>query len=136
MKQPAPLRLPAGPGCTPIQLEDAIEFFGQPAIDSGERRFVIGARGPWAVTTEVRGLAVSAEWTPGPTHPQVAAYTLHGDRALQNPHSSGYQLEGTVSIEGKRFRAFTTDTLFELPDKRLVSVACLHVCKNPTTPAA
>jgi hypothetical protein len=131
MKQPAPLRLPAGAGCTPITLEAAIAFFGQEAIDAGKRHFATRHRGPWHICDQLRGLAVSAEWKEGPTYPQIDAYTLHGDRSLLNPRQSGYQMEGSVSVDGRRFRAFTTDTLFQLPCGKLVSVACLHVCKNP-----
>lgn len=128
MKKTEPLTLKAGVGSTPIPQEDAIRFFGQEAIDAGERRGEIETRGPWNIISSYKALAVTATWKDiGISYDVVDEYTLHGDRILSGAHESGYQLEGHVSIDGKKRSAFTSSILFELPGGRLINVAVIHV---------
>lgn len=56
--------------------------------------------------------------------------TVFGVRILQNARSRGYELEGSVSIGGKRYRGFTTKVTFDLPEGAWVDVAAIHVCLN------
>ena len=55
---------------------------------------------------------------------------IYGIRALSKPKGSGYVLEGHISIDGKKIRAFTSSTLFQRPDGSLVDVAILYVCNG------
>lgn len=121
------LTLKAQAGATPISLEDAIKFFGQAAIDAGERRGEMVTVGPWSICRSYKALVTTATWRPVPTHDYVDEYTLHGDRTMTNPKPGGYELEGRVSIDGKKRSCFTSSILFELPDKRLIDVAVIHV---------
>lgn len=127
------LVLPNTFAALPISFEQARQFLGEEAIASGERRLAIQTAGPWSIIRACKGLAVTAEWVPHPSFPgtdrkKVKSYTLHGERALCRATSSGYVLEGEVSIEGKKWRAFTSSLLFELPDGKLIDCAVLHVC--------
>ena len=56
------------------------------------------------------------------------ATLVHGWRKLSNPRESGYQIEGRVSVAGKRRRAFTSDLLLCV-NGHLCSVAKLYVCR-------
>jgi hypothetical protein len=49
-------------------------------------------------------------------------------RTLTNLRESGHQLEGQVSLGGRRFRGFTSSVLFELPDGKLIDVAVIFAC--------
>lgn len=128
-----PLVLPNTSAALPVSFEQARQFLGEEAIASGERRLAIQTAGPWSIICACKGLAVTAEWVPHPSFPgtdrkEVKSYTLHGERALCRATPSGYALEGEVSIEGKKWRAFTSSLLFRLPDGKLVNCAVLHVC--------
>lgn len=120
------LTLKAQAGATPISLEDAIKFFGQAAIDAGERRGEMVTVGPWSICRRYKALATTATWRPGYSG-GVDEYTIYGDRTMTRPRQGGYELEGWVSIEGKKRSCFTSSILFELPDKRLIDVAVIHV---------
>jgi hypothetical protein len=55
---------------------------------------------------------------------------IYGVRSLDEPKESGYVLEGKVSIDGHRYRAFTSSTLFQRTDGSLCDVAILYVCNG------
>lgn len=75
--------------------------------------------GPWQIVTGYRALAIDM-------HGRV-----YGMRSLSNPRESGYVLEGSVSIDGHKYRAFTSSKLFHRTDGSLCEVATLHVCGTP-----
>ena len=81
-----------------------------------EIRFEIETSGPWSIVKSLRGLAVTLDGK------------VFGMRRLIRPRESGYQMEGRVSIGGEKFRAFTSSTLFERPDRSLIDVGVLVVC--------
>lgn len=55
---------------------------------------------------------------------------IYGMRSLISPKESGYQMEGRVSIGGKKHRAFTSSKLFERPDGSLCDVGVLIVVRK------
>jgi hypothetical protein len=121
------LTLKAGPGATKISLQDALKFIGAQAIEAGEKRGEIETRGPWSTISKYTALAVTATWRDAPGGPYVDEYTLHGDRVLSGARSSGYELEGHVSIDGVKRSAFTSSIMFEIQETgRLVDVAVIH----------
>jgi hypothetical protein len=73
----------------------------------------------WQVVTKVRGLAVRR---------QGNLAWIYGLRTLSQARQSGYQMEGRVSVGGKRCRAFTSSMMFEREDGSLCNVAVLEVC--------
>jgi hypothetical protein len=122
-----PLTLKAGAGSTRISLENAMLFFGPCSIASGERRGYATARGPWNIIVSYKALAVTATWRPGATHDYVDEYTLYGDRTMNAPRQSGYELEGWISIAGVKRSAFTSSIMFEVEETgQLVNVAVIH----------
>lgn len=90
-----------------------------------DQRFEMETMGPWRVVRRVSAPATSIVWGEYSTAESI---TLYGRCAMHNPRESGYQLEGRVSIKGKKYRAFTSSCMFELPDGRLLETAVLHVC--------
>jgi len=85
---------------------------------NGERRFYMECVGPWGIVRKLRGLACSK--VPG-------GVVIHGDRNLTNPVEQGYCMAGRVSVDGKRYRAFTSSLLVE-HDGKLWCLAILYVC--------
>jgi hypothetical protein len=85
--------------------------------EGGEERFDIKTTGyGWNLVTDIRGLACTLDGR------------IFGYRNMHHPKESGYQMEGKVSIGGKKVRAFTSSRLFERPDGSLIDVAILVVC--------
>lgn len=126
-----PLRLPYASGATHITDADALYYLGADALATGERRFETETRGPWSLISQCRGLAVTVERD---AHGYVTHYIVYGDRALTSPREAGYRLEGRVSINGTKRTAFTSSTLFELPDGRLINVAVLYCRREEGQP--
>jgi hypothetical protein len=96
--------------------------------DAGEDRFDITTTGSgWNIITKIRGLAIAALDRDPLTSEPSKGYVF-GYRTMNRPKESGYQLEGRISIGGKKYRAFTSSILFERSDKTLCDVAVLYVC--------
>jgi hypothetical protein len=106
-------------------------------VHDGERRFDIETqKGGWQRIVRVRGLAV--EVTKRDQFGHFMGYRIHGDRNLLKPTESGYQMEGRVSVGGKKRRAFTGSMMVRYKDPetgkdRLVNFAVLHVASEKTT---
>jgi hypothetical protein len=78
-------------------------------------------RFPFASIIKLRGLAM----TPGGK--------IFGMRSLTDMREDGYVMRGRVSIEGKKYPAFTTDRIFCNSSGKLINVAILYVCNiDPT----
>jgi hypothetical protein len=73
----------------------------------GNRRFIIRTYGPYGGIRDVIGLAVEKV---------KGGLLVYGDRRLLDARQSGYDLEGRVSIGGKKYRAFTSDKTFVSTD--------------------
>jgi hypothetical protein len=95
-------------------------------IAAGEKRGNLKTSGPWNIPVSYRAICMSMINTypdfPSITHNKTA----YGIRTLTAIRQSGYELEGRVSIGGRKYSAFTSSQLFELPDGRLVDVAIIH----------
>jgi len=92
------------------------EVWNIPA-EGGEERFEIKTTGyGWNLVTDIKGLACTLNGK------------IFGYRNMHHPKESGYQMEGKVSIGGKKIRAFTSSRLFERPDGSLIDIAILVVC--------
>ena len=116
-----PLTLNAPSGAVPITMEQWQAFIGPYYQDQS---FDIKTVGPWCIPISCKALAVSYTWSNGFTD----TITLHGKRSLQKPRQESYHLAGSVSINGKKVRGFTSSQLFKLPDGRLLDVAVIHAC--------
>lgn len=98
-----------------------------PLDEDGDRHFVIETSwGVWGQAKRIKGFAVTARELDRVGVTSQFEYTVHGDRAMYHPRESGYQMEGWVSLGGRKRRAFTGSILVRYRGK-LHTVAVLHV---------
>ena len=57
------------------------------------------------------------------------SYTLYGIRTLSDIKQSGYHLDGRVSINGKKYSAFSSSILWSV-DSRLIQTAVIYARMN------
>ena len=105
-----------------LTTEQAKELFGAASID--EQRLNIETQGPWSVIVRCSGLCMSTDFETG-------EHIIYGRRTLTNIRQSGYELEGWVSIGGKKYSAFTSSHLFELENGHLISVGIIFPRVKP-----
>lgn len=99
------------------------------AIQAGELRGEITARGQWQMPISYKALAVVYDEKDTSHYGEhYITCKVYGMRTLHSVYESGYQLEGRVSIEGKIHRAFTSSIMFQTEEGKLIDVACLYVC--------
>ena len=83
--------------------------------------------GPWGIPINYQALCTSNVWSEAFPHEHGPLY-VYGQRTLNNVRQSGYELEGRVSVAGRKWRGFTSSQMFELPNGRLINVATIHAC--------
>lgn len=93
------------------------EIWNVPDYPVNEVRGDFKTKGPFNAISKYTALAVDKHGN------------IYGERSLQNFRESGYDLEGRVSVGGKKYRAFTSSVLFQRKDGSLCNVAALYVCK-------
>ena len=106
--------------------------FPAEVIAAGEWRGEYETQGPWHTLSSYRALAVEqTDENLDTSHYETYRTTavIHGPRQLFNARESGYDLEGKVSINGEKLRAFTSTMMFEV-DGKLVDVAIIYVCRK------
>jgi hypothetical protein len=94
----------------------------QASIDAGEHRFDLDQSFPWGTIRRVRGIVECAEFGEWSSKKWVEFYPV---RTMVDCREAGYHMEGRVSVGGKKRSCFTSDILFELPDRRLIKVAVI-----------
>jgi hypothetical protein len=110
-------------GAIPATFEQLAALgFTPEEIDAGEKRLEMELSGPWHVCRSIRGIVERAEFGDNYGKRWVEFYPA---RKMTNPRSSGYDMEGHVSIAGRKSSAFTSSQMFELPDGRLVNCGIL-----------
>ena len=92
----------------------------------------------WCVPKEGHEVRFDVEFIENPFHQVIKTISglvvdlerrVYGVRKMHHPKESGYQMEGRVSLGGKKYRAFTGGgTLFVREDGSLIDVASLIVC--------
>lgn len=82
-------------------------------------------RGVWGIPVSYKAICMTAVYTKD-IYTKCTEKTIIGIRALSNIKQGGYELEGYVSIKGKKHSAFTSSQLFEIEGK-LIDVAIIHV---------
>ena len=119
-------------GAVPATLETLAALGVTPSdIEAGEKRFQSIHAGPWSICRSITAIVEETEFNPSPAGITVATRkAFYPARKCSNPRPMGYDMEGTVSLGGKRRHVFTSSQLFELPDGRLVDVATLHLCNR------
>ena len=93
-------------------------------IAAGEKRGEMKTRGAWSIPVSYRAIVETKDFGEYST---VTRARFWPARTMHAPRQSGYELEGRVSLGGKKISAFTSSQLFELPDGRLVDCATIFV---------
>lgn len=103
--------------------EEAIELGIDPTLEKqyGEMK----TQGVWQICTSFKALCVSKTYDKSKMYTEVKETVLYGLRTMSRPKQGGYELEGYVSIKGKKYSAFTSSQLFNV-DGKLIDVAIIH----------
>lgn len=118
-------------GAIPATEEQLAALGVTPAeIAAGKKRFDMTHRGPWHICTSIAAIVEHSEYG---DFSRVTRARFWPVRRMSNPRQNGHEMEGLISIDGRKIHAFTSSQFFELPDGRLVNVATLHLCHR--TPA-
>lgn len=119
-----PITIPATGGALKVTEEQWKQYLSETLEDS---RGNLETFGPWHIPVKFQAPAISIEW--GENHWPIS-YTFYGPRTLRDLKNGGYDLQGRVSISGKKVRGFTSSLLCELPDGKLLETAVIHCCKS------
>lgn len=103
--------------------EEAIKLGIDPTLEKqyGEMK----TQSPWGICTSFKALCVSKTYDKSKMYTEVTETVLYGSRTMSRPKQGGYELEGYVSIKGKKYSAFTSSQLFNV-DGKLIDVAIIH----------
>ena len=103
--------------------EEAINLGINPDIEKqyGEMK----TQGPWNICTSFKALCVSKTFEDCGGYKEVTETVLYGLRTMSRPKQGGYELEGYVSIKGKKYSAFTSSQSFNI-DGKAVEVSVIH----------
>lgn len=91
-------------------------------IEAGEKGFETETLGCYGVTRTVRAVVECGEF--GEFH-QIKWKDFYSMLTMSKPRQSGYEMDGVVSIGGRKDTCFTSSQLFELPCGKLVDVAVI-----------
>lgn len=119
-----PLTLPALPGEIPISLEEFTSYIGSPDDDVSGKTVTSGR---WGIIAKFSAPCIRLNWKKTEYGAIIESVTLYGWRTIGNPKESGYNLEGTVSVKGRKISAYTSSALWRLPDGRLISSATINI---------
>ena len=112
-------------------MDELLAFgFTEEQVRSGEIRGDLKSRGMWQIPVSYKALLETKVFDDTKGYTTVPSADIFGVGTLSKPKQSGYQLEGRVSLNGKKYRGFTSSQLFELPDGHLVAIATIFVCLN------
>jgi len=121
-----PITLPYQTGATPVPAGSPLEAWIIESLDADDNIPFDHPRDRYHGT--LRGLALTHDFFDAADPEKNLEITIWGPRALSDAREGGYQMEGRVSIGGVKARAFTSSTMFELADGRLVKAGTLFVC--------
>ncbi len=118
--------LPYTPGAVKLTEEQARLLFTDKEIEAGEQRGAMKTFSQWQIPLSFTALCTSNTFNRETYPVEHGPLHVYGKRTLSRPVQSGYQLEGKVSIGGKKYRGFTSNQLFELPNGKLIDAATIH----------
>lgn len=96
-------------------------------ITKDEMRGELKTVGMWQLPVSFKAIAMSARFgkKENSFFDSCLESTFYGVRTMTNVRQSGYQIEGYVSIGGKKYTCFSSSQLFEVNGK-LIDVAVIH----------
>jgi len=117
-------------GALPISKRELIDMgISEKDIDKGESRGKFKTIPPWGIPVTYRAMVMSRVYTPKEKQRYIAeteTVTMYGIRTMGKISQSGYEIEGWLSLNGKKTRGFSSSQLFELENGKLVDIAIIH----------
>lgn len=117
-------------GALPITKKELLDIgITEAQIAAGEMRGEMKTIGPWQIPVSYKAICMSREYTPKEKQRHTAEtenVTLYGFRTMNKIHQSGYEIEGWISINGKKVSCFSASQLFELETGELIDIAIIH----------
>ena len=116
---------------TPTEYDSTIKLTKDQAIQLGidptqdEQHGNMETRGPWNIPISFQAVCVSAKYEDLGYRTRITDKTVYGMRKMSDVRQCGYELEGRVSINGKKYTCFTSSQLFEVEGK-LINVSTIH----------
>jgi hypothetical protein len=116
-------------GSIPATVEQLLVLGFSPAeIEAGEKRAEAETLGPWQTVSRLRGIVVSVEFDRSAFPTRSKRFRAWPMRSMSRPRYMGYDMEGKISLDGVKVRAFTSSQLFELPNGKLINCFTLFAC--------
>ena len=103
--------------------EQALKFGIDPSKD--QQRGELKTFGCWGIPYSFRALCVSAVYEKTGYSTECTEKTVYGMRTMSNVKQGGYELEGRVSVNGKKYTCFTSSQSFEI-DGKSIEIATIH----------
>lgn len=96
-------------------------------ITQDEIRGDLKTYGVWNLPVSFKALCMSAKYGVKENEFLTSCLesTIYGNRTMTNVRQGGYELEGYVSINGKKYSCFTSSQLFEV-NNHLINVSVIH----------
>tara|TARA_R100001463_G_scaffold135102_2_gene197988 strand:+ start:896 stop:1252 length:357 start_codon:yes stop_codon:yes gene_type:complete len=100
--------------------EEALKLGINP--DTEKQSGEIKTTGPWQICTSFKALCISKTFG---KYSETKEIVLHGQRTISRPKNSGYNLDGYVSIKGKKYSCYTSSQCFNI-DGKTIEVATIN----------
>ena len=96
-------------------------------ISQDEIRGNLKTYGMWQIPISFNALCISAKYgiKENSFCTECLELTIYGNRTMTNVKQGGYELNGYVSIKGKKYSCFTSCQTFEVND-HLIEVSVIH----------
>ena len=107
----------------PITLEQARALgITETDMEAYQKRGELKAHGVWNMPISYKAIVEHKDFDTG----RVQVWSA---RTMYNVRQGGYELEGYISLGGKRYTCFTSSIMFEIEGK-LIDCACIFVRLN------
>lgn len=114
-------------GALPITKKELIDIgITEKQIAAGEMRGEMKTIGPWRIPVSYRSVCMSIVYNRETWQTKTENVTMYGFRTMNKIHQSGYEIDGWVSIHGKKVSCFSSSQLFELETGELINIAIIH----------
>lgn len=127
MKTPI-IDIESPPHAVPVTWEQ-LEALGitKEDIEAGEKRGESTYVGPWDIMKSYKAIVEHLEWGDSRGTLERKRLRVWPPRTMANIRPCGYDIEGWVSLGGKKVSCFSSSIMFETPDGRLVDCAAIFV---------
>jgi hypothetical protein len=114
------------PGAVVLTEQQARLLFTDSEIEKGEARGEMSTVGMWQLPVRYRAVCTSNSFDRESFPIGHGPLNVYGKRCLVDIRQAGFEIEGRVTVNGKKHRGFSSSQLFELPSGKLISCAIIH----------